>query len=78
MYIIGNLYNDGVYDEEGNEVTPFTQLPGWHVNTTHPVEAWEQYRVEPNTPKCVYWGHPTFFYVFESEEAFNALLNHSE
>ena len=31
--VIGTIYNDdGVYDEEGNEITPPTAVDGFHVN----------------------------------------------
>ena len=31
--VIGTIYNDdGTYDEEGNELTPPTAVPGFHVN----------------------------------------------
>ena len=29
---VGVIYEPGTYDEDGNELTPPTPLPGWHVN----------------------------------------------
>jgi hypothetical protein len=64
MYdIIGTLYED------------HTELPGWHVNSPRPVAGWESYQVEPSAPRRVFAGHPTFFYVFDNQEAFEALAN---
>jgi hypothetical protein len=76
MYdIIGILYTPGTYDDEGNELTPPVALAGWHVNSPHRVEGWEAYQVEPNSPRRVFAGHPTFCYVFPSEEAYEAIVN---
>lgn len=58
---VGVLYNnDGVYDEEGNVITPPTQIEGYHFNyrTVYgnkppiplPVEL-ESYIVTPETPQ---------------------------
>jgi hypothetical protein len=76
MYdIIGTLYTPGTYDDEGNELTPPVALPGWHVNSPHPVEGWEQYQVEPSSPRRVFAGHPTYCYVFPDEATFDAIVN---
>jgi len=65
-----------MYDVIGTIYTnPDTSLPGWHVNSPYPVESWEQYQVEPKTPMRVFAGHPTYCYVFESEEAYEAIIN---
>jgi hypothetical protein len=32
--IIGQIFTPGTYDEEGLEITPPSQLDGWHINTT--------------------------------------------
>lgn len=76
--IIGTLYEPGTYDAEGNEITAPVALPGWHVNSPEPVEGWEAYAVTPNAPRRVFAGHPTFFYVFQDEATFNALVNPPE
>ena len=73
MDIIGTVYaptGATTKDEEGNDVPVMAALPGYHVNTPEPVEAWAAYQVTPNSPSRVYAGHETFFYVFESEEQF--------
>lgn len=70
--IIGTIYEPGTYDAEGNELTPPVAIPGWHVNTQHPVEGWDAYKVEPATPLRVFAGHPTHCYVFADEAAFTA------
>lgn len=59
--VIGTIYNDdGVYDEEGNEVTPPTAVPGFHVNakwmnepTTRAVAATI---TKPATPHRIFLG----------------------
>jgi hypothetical protein len=73
MYdIIGSLYAPA---EDGQEPVV---LPGWHVNSPHPVEGWEQYRVEPAAPRRVFAGHPTYCYKFPSKEAFKELVGEDE
>jgi len=71
--IIGTVHTPGTYDAEGAELTPPVALAGWHVNSPFPVDGWAVHQVEPASPCRVFGGHPTFFYVFESEEAFKAL-----
>ncbi len=73
--IIGTLYEPGTYDAEGNELTAPVAKAGWHVNSPHPVEGWEQYRVEPSSPRRVFAGHPTFYYMFPDEATFEAIVN---
>ena len=47
----------GTYDEEGNELTPPVMDMGHHVNYVgDAVEAWEQYRVYPNSPSRCFAG----------------------
>ena len=54
--VIGTLYNDdGVYDEEGEEVTAPTPMDGWHVNYLGDLpEGWETYEVHPEPPKRIF------------------------
>ncbi len=54
--VIGTLYNDdGVYDEEGEEVTPPTAMAGFHVNYLGTLpEGWNAYEVTPEQPKRVF------------------------
>ena len=54
--VIGTLYNDdGVYDEEGEEVTAPTPMDGWHVNYLGDLpEGWETYEVYPEPPKRIF------------------------
>ena len=70
--IIGTIYTPGTYDAEDNELTPPVAIPGWHVNSPHPVEGWEAFKVHPATPLRVYAGHETFFYSFADEAEFTA------
>ena len=67
-----------MYDIIGTLFEDETALPGWHVNSPFPVEGWEQYQVTPTTPRRVFAGHPTFFYVFPDEAAFEAIVNPPE
>ena len=48
--IIGTIYEPGTYDEEGNEITPPTPLPGYHVNAVVSIPAFEPYIIHPETP----------------------------
>ena len=54
--VIGTLYNDdGVYDEEGNEVSAPTTMAGFHVNYLGDLpEGWNAYEVTPEQPKRVF------------------------
>lgn len=54
--VIGTLYNDdGVYDEEGEEVTAPTPMDGWHVNYLGDLpDGWETYEVKPEPPKRIF------------------------
>ena len=54
--VIGTLYNDdGVYDEEGEEVTAPTPMDGWHVNYLGDLpEGWKTYEVYPELPKRIF------------------------
>lgn len=72
--IIGTMYEPGTYDAEGNELTAAVELPGWHVNSPQPMAEWAAYQVEPATPRRVFAGHPTWFYVFPDQAAFEALI----
>lgn len=54
--VIGTLYNDdGVYDEEGKEVTDPTPMEGWHVNYLGDLpDGWGAYEVTPEQPKRIF------------------------
>jgi len=54
--VIGVLYNDdGVYNEEGEVITPPTVMPGWHVNYLGTLpEGWEAFEVTPEQPKRIF------------------------
>ena len=54
--MIGTLYNDdGVYDEEGDEVSAPTAMTGFHVNYLGDLpEGWGAYEVTPEQPKRVF------------------------
>ena len=54
--VIGTLYNDdGVYDEEGEEVSAPTAMAGFHVNYLGDLpEGWDAYEVTPEEPKRVF------------------------
>tara|TARA_A100001201_G_C3998971_1_gene173973 strand:- start:92 stop:397 length:306 start_codon:yes stop_codon:yes gene_type:complete len=54
--VIGTLYNDdGVYDEEGDEVSAPTAMAGFHVNYLGELpEGWSAYEVTPEEPKRVF------------------------
>ena len=76
MDIIGIMYaptGETIKDEEGNDLPVMAALPGWHVNTPEPVEAFADKEVTPNSPSRVYAGHETFFYVFADEAEFTSM-----
>ena len=54
--VIGTLYNDdGVYDEEGDEVSAPTAMAGFHVNYLGDLpEGWDVYEVTPEQPKRIF------------------------
>ena len=58
MDIIGVIYNDdGVYDDEGEVVTPPTPMVGWHVNFKGTLpEGWDTNVVTPSTPYRIFAG----------------------
>lgn len=58
MDIIGVIYNDdGVYDDEGELVTPPTPMAGWHVNFKGTLpDGWSANVVTPNTPYRIFAG----------------------
>lgn len=76
MDIIGIMYaptGETIKDEEGNDLPVMAALPGWHVNTPEPVEAFADKQVTPSSPSRVYAGHETFFYVFADEAEFTSM-----
>lgn len=73
--VIGTLYTPGTYDAQGEELTPPVALPGWHVNTTHPVGAWAAKRVTPVTPQRVFGGGQTVCYTFDDQADYVAMSN---
>ena len=67
------------HDDEGNELTAATYIPGWHVNTLEPVGGWEQYRCHPEVFYRVYAGGvEPVCYRFPDRETFEALLPEEE
>ena len=63
----------GTCDEHGNELTPTTYLPGWHVNFTEEVPEIAAYKLDPQpaTPYRVYAGNiMPVCYQFPDEETF--------
>ena len=70
--IIGTIYTPGTFDSEGEVLTAAVALPGYHVNTTEPVNQWAAFERTPITPRRVFGGHTTFFYSFADEAEFLA------
>ena len=58
MDIVGVIYNDdGVYDDEGEVVTPPTPVTGWHVNFKGTLpDGWSANVVTPTTPYRIFAG----------------------
>jgi len=55
---VGVIYNDdGVYDDEGEVVTPPTPMAGWHVNFKGTLpDGWNANVVTPSTPYRIFAG----------------------
>ena len=79
LSIIGKIVDtQGTYDEEGNELTAATYLPGWHVNTTSDVTEWFDYLCDPQptTPVRIYAGGVVpVCYSFPDEATFEGMQN---
>jgi hypothetical protein len=71
--VIGKLYTRPEIDADLNITKPATELAGWHVNTTHPVDGWAKFKVQPSSPRVVFSGVETHFYTFADEEEYEAL-----
>ena len=58
MDIVGVIYNDdGVYDDEGEVITPCTPMDGWHVNFKGTLpDGWPDNLVTPTTPYRIFAG----------------------
>ena len=69
--VVGTLYTPGVYDAEGEVVTPPEALPGYHINATRPVAEWAAFTVAPSVARRGFSGAPTYYYRFADEEEFN-------
>ena len=55
--VIGPISEGGEWDEDGNEITPPTVLPGWHINYLGELpHGWESFEVTPDTPRRVFYG----------------------
>jgi hypothetical protein len=60
IFEAGVLFTKGVYNAEGELITPPVELPGYHVNTlVLAPEAWDPYLVIVNSPEFVWQGCPT-------------------
>lgn len=56
--VIGYIYTEGVYDEEGNVISPSIKKEGFHVNFLNEVpQPFKQYIIpRPETPSRVFAG----------------------
>jgi hypothetical protein len=49
--VVGTIYEPGTYDDDGNELTPPTPLPGFHINFSGPYASdLSEYQIYPVTP----------------------------
>lgn len=56
--VIGLIFEGGEYDDEGNVITPPTQLEGYHVNAVEIPEDWQEYVIDrPKNPHRIFAGH---------------------
>jgi len=68
--ILGTIYEPGTYDEEGNELTPPTPLPGYHVNAVCSIPAFLPFIITPTTPTRVFGDieHTVFLQFADRDE----------
>lgn len=73
--VIGKIIDTPAeFDEQGNEVTPATYLPGFHVDSNYPVPELAPYLLDPQpeTPSHQFAGAKTYAYRFDDESAWDA------
>ena len=71
--IIGIITEPGIYDTEGNEITPPVALEGFHVNSIILMPDMEPYQITPTTPRRVFAGAETFCLKFADRAEWLAL-----
>ena len=55
--VIGDIYEGGVYGNNGEVIEAPIKLNGFHVNMVGDIPAsWQQYIVTPNSPSRVFFG----------------------
>ena len=72
IHVIGTIIDTPAeFDEEGNETTPATYLPGYHLDASYPVPELEPYLLDPQpvTPAHSFAGVRTYHYKFADQSA---------
>ena len=55
--VIGDIYEGGVYGDNGEVIEAPNKLDGFHVNMTGEIPvSWQQYTVTPSSPSRVFFG----------------------
>jgi len=57
-----------------DEVGAIPGQPGWHVNATHAVQAWDAWQITPAEPRQVFAGADTVFYAFPDHGTYQGAL----
>lgn len=70
--IIGKLFDIISTNPESPTIA---EIPGWHINSTSPIEGLEFYRVNPTLPREVFYGVHTYYYRFSDEATARELLS---
>lgn len=70
IHVIGQIIDTPAeFDEQGNEITPATYLPGYHVDASYRVPELEPYLLDPQpvTPAHSFAGVRTYHYRFTDQ-----------
>lgn len=73
--VIGEIYTQAKYDEQGQLLEAPVALEGYHVNVDKVPEELQQYEVFPETPARIFAGGITKYLKFPSKEIWEGYLN---
>lgn len=82
IHVIGSIIDSRPeFDGQGNEISPATFMPGYHVDATYRVPELEAYLLDPQpeTPAHQFAGVQTYHYRFADQAAWQAFkAEHSD
>ncbi len=80
--VIGKIVDiPAVHDEQGNETSPATYLPGYHIDASYPVPELQPFLLDPQpaTPMHTFGGVKTYHYRFVDHAAWHQFcVDHSD